>query len=290
MDNVNLKQREGTMNQFNGKRVFVTGGSSGIGLEAARQLASSGAHVAIFARNQQRLETARESIAAAGISKDQSFYSLSMDVSKNTDVDEKIQLAVSEFGTPDILIHSAGVGDAGYFEDASYETFDSVIRTNLYGTRNVTASLVPFMKEKGGHMVIVSALAGLVGPFGWSTYATSKFGQVGFCECIRPELKRYNINVSVFVPGEVETPLADYMLGISPPESKALAKTFDKMLRVLTPEKAAKELLKGIEKNKFLIFAGNMPKILYFVNKNLPGLSRTLMDITVSRAIKKKNT
>ncbi len=277
------------MNHFENKRIFITGGSSGIGLEAARLLASSGAHVAIFARDQRRLEAALERIGAASKSKDQSFYSLSMDVSQNTDVDEKIKRAVSEFGTPDILIHSAGIGDAGYFEDTSYETFDNVIRINLYGTRNVTAALVPFMKKKGGHMVIVSALAGLVGPFGWSSYSASKFAQVGFSECLRPELKRYNINVSVFVPGEVETPLAEHMLGISPPESKALAKTFDRMLRVLSPEKAAEELLKGIEKNKFLIFAGNMPKILYFVNKNLPGLSRTLMDITVNRAVKKNN-
>jgi len=271
------------MDYFDGKRLYITGGSSGIGLAAALLLASSGAHVAIFARNLEKMEAALNRIEAARVSRGQGFYSLSMDVSDHTDVSTKIKRAVGEFGIPDILIHCAGIADAGYFEDTSYEAFDNVIRTNLYGTRNVAASMLPYMKEKGGHIVIVSALAGLLGVFGWSSYSASKFAQVGFSECLRPDLARYNIAISVFCPGEVQTPLSDHLLGISPPESKALAKMSSKIMKALSPEKAAEILLEGVEKKKFLILAGNMSKISYFAYRNLPGLSRKILDMTVMR-------
>lgn len=277
------------MDYFDGKRVYITGGSSGIGLATALLLASSGAHVAIFARNLEKLEAALARIEAARVSRGQGFHCQSMDVSDHADVSAKIERAAAEFGIPDILIHCAGIADAGYFEDTSYEAFDNVIRTNLYGTRNVAASLLPYMKEKGGHIVIVSALAGLVSVFGWGSYSASKFAQVGFSECLRPDLRRYNIAVSVFCPGEVQTPLSDHLLGISPPETTALAETSSKFLKAISPEKAAEELLKGVEKKKFLILAGNMSRIFYFAYKNLPGLSRKIVDITVMRVTRKKS-
>lgn len=278
------------MDRFSGKRAFITGGSSGIGLEAARALASRGAHVAVFARDPRRLDSALGRIEAALASRDQRFYRLSMDVSDHEDVEEKTARAVREFGAPDILIHSAGIGHAGYFEDTSYEDFDHVMRTNLYGTRNVVASLLPHMKGRGGHMVVVSALAGLVGPFGWSSYAASKFAQVGLCESLRPDLARYGIAVSVYCPAEVRTPLSEHMLGTSPPEAKALARTVDRMIVVMSPERAAEELLKGMERKKFLILAGSRSKILYFAGRNLSGLSRAIMDLTAKRAAGKGTT
>jgi len=139
------------------------------------------------------------------------------------------------------------------------------------------------MKEKGGHIVIVSALAGLLGVFGWSSYSASKFAQVGFSECLRPDLARYNIAISVFLPGRgtnsTERPLTRHIA----PESKALAKMSSKIMKALSPEKAAEILLEGVEKKKFLILAGNMSKISYFAYRNLPGLSRKILDMTVMR-------
>ena len=271
------------MEYFKHKYVCITGGSSGIGLEAACKLAACGAHVAIFGREEKRLQTARKKIEAAGISPEQSIYTLSMDISDHADVEMKIARTVQEFGVPNILINSAGMGHADYFEQVTYDIFDQVVRTNLYGTRNVIAALVPFMKTRGGHIVNVSSMIGLIGLFGYSTYGASKFALVGFSECLRMDLKRYNIHVSVFCPPEVDTPMTDLMLKTSPPESRALVK----MTGLMRAEKAADALLKGIQKKNFLIIPGYMANNSYFYKRVFPALTRLVMDMVVARASRK---
>ena len=262
------------MEYFKGKRIYITGGSSGIGLDAATRLASMGSHVAIFARNVEKLEAARNMIEQAAASQEQSVYALSMDVTDNSDVEVKCGQAVSEFGPPDILINSAGIGYANYFEEISFDTFDSVIRTNLYGIRNVAAALVPHMKQRGGHIVNVSSMLGLIGLFGYSPYSSSKFAVVGFSECLRMDLKRYGIRVSVFCPPEVDTPMTDYMMEISPPETRALVK----MNGVISSGKAADALIKGIARKKFLILSDPVSKLSYLGKRFFPWQTRVVLD------------
>jgi 3-dehydrosphinganine reductase len=268
------------MSPFKDKLVFITGGSSGIGKEAASMLAASGASVAIFGRDPARLESARAEIESRKLSYGCVIAAMGMDVADHEDVEVKIASAVRESGVPDILINSAGIGHADYFGDITYEKFDEVIRTNLYGTRNTVASLVPHMKKNGGHIVNVSSMLGLIGLFGYSAYCSSKFALIGFSECLRSELKRYGIRVSVFCPPEVDTPMTDYMATSSPFETRALVK----MNGLMSSERAARLLLKGIEKKRFLIIPGALSKLAY-VNKILnPPLTRLVLDAVVSTA------
>ncbi len=275
------------MKHFQDKSVFITGGSSGIGLEAARMLAASGAHVMIFGRNLKKLDAARSDIASQKVLTSQRVMAVQMDVADHADVDRKIADAVHAFGTPDILINSAGIGHADYFEDITYEKFDEVISINLYGTRNVIAAILPFMKPRGGHIVNVSSMLGLIGIFGYSAYSTSKFALVGFSECLRSELKHYNIRVSVFCPPEVDTPMTDYMRTSSPPETRALVR----MTGLMSVRNAAEILLKGIERKRFLIIAGFLSKWSYLNKRLYPGLTGMVMDLVVkfARIARNKN-
>lgn len=269
------------MDYYRGKRVFITGGSSGIGLEAARMLCSHGAHVMIAARDATRIERALHGLAMLKTDAGQKILSVQMDVSDHRDVQDKVPEAVEAFGVPDILINSAGIGHADYFGNVTFEKFDEVLRINLYGTRNVVAAFLIFMKNMGGgHIVNVSSMLGLVGIFGYSAYCPSKFALVGFSECLRSELKQHNIRVSVFCPPEVDTPMTDYMVTSSPAETRALVKTTG----LMSVQRAARILLKGIEKGRFLIIPGYLARWTYLNKRLFPFLTVAVMDVIVSIA------
>lgn len=276
------------MSVFSAKLAYITGGSSGIGLETAALLASQGCRLVLMARDQARLDEAcryiEEQAGQTG-RQIQAVPTVSMDVADNDEVREKIKAAVDRYGIPDILINSAGIGTADYFEDISYESFDAVMKINVYGTRNAVSAVLPYMKQKGsGHIVNLSSAAGLMGMFGYSLYSASKYALMGFSECLRIELKRYNIHVSVVCPPEVETPFIEEEARTLPPEARAV-KT---LAGLLEPGYVAKRIVKGIKKKRFLIVPGLLTKLLYFNHRMSNGhLTRIASDWVVRFASRK---
>ena len=199
----------------------------------------------------------------------QKVNAMSMDVADNNDVQQKIKMAIEKFGTPDILINSAGIGSGNYFENISYEQFDRLMKINVYGTRNTISAILPFMKQKGGgHVVNLSSVAGHIGMYGYSLYCTSKYAIVGFSECLRSELKRFKINVTLVCPPEVKTPFVEEEAKTLPPEARVVKN----LAGLLTPEQAAKAIVRGIKRKKFLVIPGFMANSLLFWHRISNGL------------------
>jgi 3-dehydrosphinganine reductase len=273
------------MAHFSNKLVFITGGSSGIGLETARLLASQGCSLVLFARGEKMLEEARKTIATGLDNNSQSINTVSMDVADDNDVRQKIKAAVEKFGTPDILINSAGIGTANYFENITYEQFDKAMKINVYGTRNTASAILPFMKQKGsGHIVNISSMAGLIGMFGYSLYCTTKYALVGFSECLRSELKRFNIDVTLVCPPEVDTPFLAEEAKTLPPESRVVKN----LAGLMKPEDTAKAIVRGIRKKKFLVVPTLTAKSLFFWHRLSNGLlTRTPADWIVKFAARR---
>ncbi len=273
------------MAYFSNKLAFITGGSSGIGLETACLLASQGCNLVLIARGKPLLDKACKTIEARIDKTAQNVNAISMDVANNNDVHQKIKNAVEKFGTPDILINSAGIGTADYFENISYDQFDKAMKINVYGTRNTISAVLPYMKRKGsGHIVNISSMAGLIGMFGYTTYSTTKYALVGFSECLRSELKRFNIIVTLVCPPEVNTPFIEEEAKTLPPEARVVKN----LAGLLTPEQAAKAIVCGIKRKKFLVVPSIAAKSLYFWHRISNGFfTRMPSDIIIKFAARR---
>ena len=272
------------MKNLHGKTAYITGGSSGIGLETARQLASKGCHIVLFARDSKKLEKARSLILNYRKALSQKVEIHRMDVTDPKNVEQAVQQAVETAGPPDLVIANAGKGFGDYFENTSYEVFDQVMQTNVYGARNLTAAALPYLEQNQGHLVIVASLGGLAALPGYTAYGTSKFAAVGFAKCLRPELKSKGVGLTLICPPEVYTAMVEEELKTLPKEYRAV-----KLMAGIEPvEKTARDIVRGIEKNRFVVITGIMARMSYYMVKFFPDwTSNWMIDLMVRRHAEK---
>ena len=266
------------MKAFKGKIVYITGGSSGIGRAAAGLFAREGAHVVIFARNADRLQEAHAEVETKRLREGQRFAWYAVDITDEPAVMETMEQAVKDFGAPDLLVNSAGRAIPKYFEEITAEQFEETMKINVYGIRHTLAALLPHMWAKGGAVVNVSSVAGLIGVFGYTDYSASKFAVIGFSEALRSELKPLGIRVSVLCPPDTDTPGLEAENRTKPPETHAISKN----AKMMQPEDVARAMMKGIRSNTFLIVPGFDSKLSVLAKRLLPGLVERIMDRAIA--------
>ncbi len=264
---------------FSGKTVYITGGSSGIGLACGEMLATRGANVLIIARGSGRLEIALRQIADNRISENQRFSAVQADVADRDAVVDSLARAVKDFGSPDILINSAGVSFPQKFEDIPYEKYDEIMKVNLYGTWNTVSNLLPYLKQNRGYIVNVSSVAGYIGVFGMTAYSASKFAVIGFSEALRSELKRFDVTVSVLCPPDVDTPMLERADRIKPEETKAISAT----AKIMTASEVAVAVLDAMRGGSFMILPGSGTRFTYNMKRLFPWLVESITDRQISK-------
>jgi nucleoside-diphosphate-sugar epimerase len=277
--------KDSGMKNFYGKVVYITGGSSGIGLETGKVLARYGADIVLIARNPEKLEAAKTSLDAIKIVPGQTIAAMSVDVANHKDVCEKMASAVKAYGAPDILINSAGINKyADYFENITHDMFSEVMNINVNGVRNVTHALIEPMKPKKGHVVILSSAAALFGMFGYTAYGTSKAALMGFAENLRCELAPLKMPVTAVFPPEVDTPM-------NLDEAKTLpapGRVLKNMGGFLMPDYVARVIVKAVLKKKYFVIPGYLTRFLYFFHRLTNGsISRFTSDVVVRWVIRK---
>jgi len=178
-------------------KVLVTGGSSGIGYETARQLIAQGAQVAICGRNADKVRRAATELGALGIV---------ADVSQEADVINLVTQVIAEFGGLNVLINNAAFGFFAPLTDTPTDQFNALLATNVTGAMMMGRECAKhFVAEQYGNIVNVASTAGHTGfPMG-TAYVASKFALRGMTECWRGELRKHNVRVMLVNPSEVQT-------------------------------------------------------------------------------------
>lgn len=185
------------MNNLSGKKVLITGGSSGIGKATAIDLVGKGAIVCITGRNKVKLDEVASEINAIPIH---------LDVSKYNSIAVKTLDAFHSMGGIDVLINNAGIGEFAKLEDIKINHFESIFATNVFGLTMLTQEVVKFFKTQQYGMIInIGSSAATSGFPSGSVYCASKFALRGLTECWRHELRRDNIRVVLVNPSEVPT-------------------------------------------------------------------------------------
>ena len=267
--------------QFNNQLVFITGGSSGIGLALMKQFAARGANVWIAARRIDQLQDAQAQIRAACQNADQTVGILQLDVADRTQIAAVAAELLQKAGTPDYVINSAGVVQPGEFLQLKPEHFEWMMDINYLGTVFVTRALLPAMLKRGsGHLINISSSAGFVGVYGYTGYSGSKFAVKGFTDALRSEIKNCGITVSLVCPADTETPQLEYDDLYKPPITRELSKSTGRM----KADQAAEIILRGIERRRYLIIPGLMNRLTYIASNLLGAAWYPFMDWMVRDA------
>jgi NADP-dependent 3-hydroxy acid dehydrogenase YdfG len=186
------------------KIVVVTGASSGLGEATARLLSEQGATLVLGARRADRLQALAKEIEARG----GKALALETDVTRREQVKALVDSAVQKYGRIDVMINNAGLMPQATLEQLKIDEWDRMIDVNLKGvTYGIAAALPHMQRQKSGHFVNVSSVAGhKVGP-GFAVYSATKFAVRALSEGLRQEVKPYNIRTTVISPGAVATEL-----------------------------------------------------------------------------------
>ncbi|MFI1030530.1 SDR family oxidoreductase [Streptomyces sp. NPDC020951] len=183
------------------KVIFVTGAGRGLGTDIARQALAAGHQVVATGRRPDNV------LKALG-GKQDNLLVAALDITSADAAQVAVDAAVARFGRIDVLINNAATFQAGYFEEISEAQMRAQIETNLFGPMNITRAVLPVMrKQRAGHIVTISSIAGLVGQEFCVAYAASKFGVEGWMESLRYDVEPYGIRTTIVEPGFFRTEL-----------------------------------------------------------------------------------
>lgn len=263
--------------ELQGRVAAVTGAASGIGRELAVLLAKKGADLAVSDVDEVGLaETVDRAKKARGTT---TITSQRLDVADRDAVHAWADQVVADHGRVNLIVNNAGVALGATVDGMSYEDFDWLMGINFDGVVSGTKAFLPHLKTAGeGHVVNISSVFGLMGIPSQSAYNAAKFAVRGFTEALRVELDIEDCGVSATTvhPGGIKTSIAknarmdDSISDIGQDSTKAIAE-FEKLF-ITSPKRAAKAIVRAVEKDKRRLLIGPDAWGFSLISKLPPGM------------------
>jgi short-subunit dehydrogenase len=256
-----------------GRRILITGVSSGIGHALAEQAIQAGARVLLTSRAADKLTEFAQ--APAGSTAE--VFTLAADVTSDRDRHRLVDAAVERLGGLDVLINNAGVASFGHFADSSEAILRQVMEVNFFAPAELIRLFVPVLaRGRQPAIVNVSSMCGRRGLPAWTEYSASKFALCGLSEALRAELVRFGIDVLLVVPGLTRTGLGGNLL-------RNEGRMNIDFSRGMSPDVVAAGILRSLRCNRSETVLGAEARWLLWVNCFLPWL----VDRLIARKVQK---
>lgn len=261
---------------FQGRSVIISGGSRGLGLVMARQLAAKGARLTLLARNADELERAENELKSSGAE----VLTITCDVRRQEQVDAAVEAVVEHYGTVDVLINNAGVIQVGPLDHMTLEDFEEAFAIHLYAPLFCSLAVLPVMRRAGhGRIVNISSVGGKIAVPHLLPYTASKFALNGLSEGLRAELRRENIFVTTVCPGLMRTGSARNALfkGQHRREYAWFAISDALPLLSMDAKAAARQILRACRRGAPRLVIGLHIKAAVLFNEVFPGAMAALL-------------
>jgi short-subunit dehydrogenase len=257
---------------FQGKVIWITGASSGIGEALAYVLARESTKLVLSSRRREELERVAQK---TGLASDRLLI-LPLDVRHYQQMPDLARIVMEHFGSIDILINNAGISQRSSALDTDIEVDRQIMEVNFTGTIALTKSVLPFMiRAQSGQIISVASMAGVVATPKRSSYAAAKSAVISYMDALRAEVHKYHIHVGVILPGYVRTKISiNALTGDGSPQG-SMDKRTENGLR---PEECAVRMVKAIRKRKDQTYiAGGLELLAAYLKRFFPSILRVMI-------------
>ena len=263
---------------WDGKCVWITGASSGIGRAAACEWIKLGAHVILSSRRQEALETVRNDWS---LEEKQRSLILPLDLGQSETLEPITKKAIAWKGKVDVVVHCGGISQRSLAIDTDINVDRQVMEIDYFGTLALTKAILPeFVKKQAGHFVVVTSLMGLFSSPLRSGYCAAKHALHGFFEALRAEHHDDNIDITMVCPGFIKTSISlNAMVGDGSKQGSMDEKTG----AGITADACAKQMIKAVSRKKPQVLIGRTEIIAAYLARFFPRLLRTIVRKTAVR-------